>query len=143
MIQLKRAGFENIRLGPDLPDHFHEVEYISLLGWQEHCTECGAPDCFRSCDLYVPNNDLYCKRFKNGIEMSKRYSTVKGYSYKITFKTMGLLLTQGAIFLLPTKFMERLEENYARFYWLYDFLTKVTSIFPARVKLHFFTVWSS
>ncbi len=138
MIQLKRARFENRRLGPDLPDNFRQVKYVSLLGWQEHCTECGAPDCFRSCDLYIPNNDLYCKRFKNGIEMSRRYSTIKHYSYKITFSSMGLLLSQGTIFLLPREFMQRLEDNYARLYWFYDLLTRVTSVFPARAKLHFF-----
>ncbi len=34
----------------------------AFLLWGEHCTECAAPDCFTTCDLYDARSDERCRR---------------------------------------------------------------------------------
>lgn len=40
----------------------------SQLLWDEHCTECDYPACYKSCAFYSPRADFHCRRFEAGIE---------------------------------------------------------------------------
>lgn len=43
-----------------------EIEYIMPLIWSEHCLECSAPECYRSCSMYQSDRYGKCKRTEYG-----------------------------------------------------------------------------
>lgn len=45
-----------------------QVKAVLPLLWQEHCVECAAPLCYKSCKIYLPRTDKLCKRFANGVQ---------------------------------------------------------------------------
>lgn len=72
------------------------IQKRSILHWSEHCTECAMPECFKTCDLYLPRIDGKCKRFLHGIEQVQRPVSMKEVQIlKIQFKKWGVLATQG------------------------------------------------
>lgn len=40
---------------------------VGGIVWEEHCVECGQPECFRTCRMYERNFDGKCRRFESGI----------------------------------------------------------------------------
>lgn len=40
---------------------------VGTIVWEEHCVECGQPECFRMCKNYERSFDGKCKRFESGI----------------------------------------------------------------------------
>ena len=46
-------------------------ERIGILSWQEHCVECGQPECFKNCKFFERSFDGKCRRFENGIVYDK------------------------------------------------------------------------
>jgi FkbH-like protein len=70
------------------------ITHRSLLYWCEHCVECAAPACYRSCDLYQPRRDGHCRRFQYGI-----YQGPAGA--EIAFKKWAKLETTGSIRMFP------------------------------------------
>lgn len=40
---------------------------VGAIVWEEHCVECGQPECFRMCKNYERSFDGKCKRFESGI----------------------------------------------------------------------------
>ena len=38
-----------------------------VITWEEHCVECGQPECFKTCKFYERNFDGKCRRFGSGI----------------------------------------------------------------------------
>mgnify|MGYP001791385811 CR=1 FL=1 len=75
---------------------YHSLKKTSALHWTEHCTECAMPQCFTTCNLYVPRIDGKCNRFLNGIELVKQSEqSLNLQILKIQFKQWGVLATQG------------------------------------------------
>ncbi len=72
------------------PDDKH-VRLSSLLFWEEHCVECAAPACFKSCGLYADRGDGYCRRFLYGIYPNRRFSGLFNYGADIHFKRWAKL----------------------------------------------------
>jgi hypothetical protein len=53
--------------------HILPIEYIRILHWEEHCLECGAPECYESCLNYVRRfNTVLCRRLTYGFYNNKR-----------------------------------------------------------------------
>ena len=71
------------------------IRAMSFLMWGEHCTECAAPDCFATCDLYKPRPDGMCRRFAHGVYRNKNFKTMRGYGAEIVFKKWGKLEARG------------------------------------------------
>ena len=46
-----------------------EIECIMPLIWSEHCLECSAPECYRSCTMYQPDRYGKCKRTEYGFRV--------------------------------------------------------------------------
>jgi FkbH-like protein len=68
----------------------------TVLSWSEHCTECAAPACFQSCELYQSRpRDYKCRRFVEGMVRIDHPAGVSPYVMKISFKRWGALWTQG------------------------------------------------
>lgn len=61
-----------------------DVKSVVKLVWEEHCVECAIPECYKSCELYVPRSDGRCARFTYGIVPN--YSVSGQYSFGADLK---------------------------------------------------------
>ncbi len=68
-----------------------DIDYILFTHWQEHCVECSAPHCFKTCSLYSKRSDTMCARFVYGIARNHQYSGLLPYGADIFFKRWGKL----------------------------------------------------
>jgi FkbH-like protein len=90
---------------------FSDVDAISLLLWEEHCTECAMPKCYTTCDLYTPRNDGKCRRFSEGISKINAVGSFLGYIVRIEFKRWGSLLSSSPLGLNKLKVAMTVEEQ--------------------------------
>lgn len=81
----------------------------AFLLWGEHCTECAAPDCFSSCDLYAARSDERCRRFEYGIFKNRAYPSAAGYGAEVVFKRWGKIEARGNATLLRPGLVKMLE----------------------------------
>lgn len=72
-----------------------QLTHLSLQFPGEHCTECAAPDCHDSCDLYQRAPSGLCRRFMDGIVVRFPGAGPFPYHMEILFKNWGRLLTVG------------------------------------------------
>lgn len=72
-----------------------DVSHLSLLIWGEHCIECGAPDCFKTCDLYQARPDARCRRFEFGIYRNTSFPSLRHYGAEVNFKKWAKLEARG------------------------------------------------
>lgn len=70
-----------------------EVTAIRPTMWEEHCLECSAPACFQSCPHYLARNDGRCRRFMNGISVSRHPDGCCGQSARVQFRKWANLMT--------------------------------------------------
>jgi FkbH-like protein len=74
------------------------LEQFTALSVQfpgEHCTECAAPDCHDSCDLFERSGVGRCRRFADGIVVSRRTIGPFPYSLEVLFKPWAQILCVG------------------------------------------------
>ena len=64
----------------------------AMLLWQEHCTECAAPECYSSCTLYDPTPLGGCRRFEHGIQKPDLDARTLG---EVHFRKWGKLEARG------------------------------------------------
>jgi FkbH-like protein len=88
--------------------------YRSVHNWEEHCTECAFPDCYKSCDLFEPRADGNCRRFEQGVVPIEGLTSGGSEVVEITFKRWASLYAAGAATLLPMPMAERLETGTRR-----------------------------
>jgi len=86
----------------------HSINHSNLSGavftqWEEHCTECAAPSCYNTCELYESRPDGRCRRFKNGIELYRNKENHLNSIVRIEFKKWASLLTQTNQNSIPLK----------------------------------------
>ena len=89
------------------------IDRASLLVWGEHCIECAAPGCYKSCDLYDPRRDGGCRRFEYGFAKNRSFPSARGYGAEIVFKKWGKLEAPGNARLIGRsrlRWLERLLE---------------------------------
>ena len=94
---------------PYLP--FSNASRKSLLVWAEHCTECAAPDCYATCQLYQPRPDRRCRRFEFGISPNRFFPAGGDIAAEVVFKNWGVLGAQGNATMLPVnrvRWMQRI-----------------------------------
>ena len=48
----------------------NRTDQVAASFWEEHCTECGEPECYRSCAKYVKGRGGRCRRFEGGLQES-------------------------------------------------------------------------
>jgi FkbH-like protein len=78
-------------------DETADITAISLIPWEEHCTECAMPACFATCDLYAPRKDGKCRRFLNGISPVPGAPNLQNYIARIQFKRWGELFAYANV----------------------------------------------
>lgn len=81
----------------------------TLLPWSEHCTECAAPTCYTTCDLYEARTDGKCRRFVNGMIRIPFPQGINSYLLKISFKKWAKLWTAANIHLFPPESARTIE----------------------------------
>jgi FkbH-like protein len=67
------------------------VARTSLLHWQEHCVECAAPECYRSCALFDARPDGDCRRFSYGIAPNPAFRGLLDHGADLHFRRWGKL----------------------------------------------------
>jgi len=85
------------------------IEAISLIPWEEHCTECAMPACFDTCDLYTPRGDGKCRRFVHDIALVENVPTAQGYAVRVEFKRWAQLMAYANAHMVPIRRARRLE----------------------------------
>jgi len=80
-----------------------DVDEMSLLFWGEHCVECAAPACYRTCDLYAARPDKRCRRFEYGAFKNKQFRSLRGYAVEVSFKKWAKIEAFGNLALYPVK----------------------------------------
>ena len=83
----------------------------TLIPWGEHCTECGWPTCYSTCELYAPREDLKCRRFAEGMVRIDCDGSVNGYLLKVKFKRWGKLWARGNFRMQSPEGADRLERR--------------------------------
>ena len=78
------------------------------LFWTEHCVECAAPLCYKTCDRYKKRADGDCVRIVNGITPT---ITPDGIGAVCEFRTWAKIESQLKIRLLSGK-------QYSALYWI-------------------------
>lgn len=71
------------------------IEKAAFLLWGEHCIECAAPDCYKTCDLYVQRPDGRCRRFHFGIYKNRSFSGIRGPGAEIVFGRWAKIEARG------------------------------------------------
>jgi FkbH-like protein len=74
----------------------------AFLLWGEHCTECAAPACYESCDLYAARPDQRCRRFEFGAFRNPAFPCASGAGAEVLFKRWGKIEARGNARLLPS-----------------------------------------
>jgi FkbH-like protein len=68
-----------------------EIDGFLEALWEEHCTECGHPDCYSICSLYSPRGNNACSRFQYGIVENENFKGRFNFGADIKFKKWGKL----------------------------------------------------
>jgi len=77
------------------------VTHRALLVWGEHCVECSAPACYKTCDLYLATPAGNCRRFEDGVVPNASAGTEDGPAAEVRFRRWGKFETRGNAALLP------------------------------------------
>ena len=110
-----------------------DIQSVMFMRWEEHCLECSAPDCFRSCPLYVQRMDRMCARFVDGINPNPLYSGLFNYGADISFRRWGKLIASITNRSIDPRFMHKLCEDELKVVRLVSFLNKHTyKIIPSK-----------
>jgi len=116
------------RLNHPLPfgsdGYYNQISAVALLNWEEHCTECVAPACYSTCDLYESRKDGKCRRFSDGIVPVTGTDCILAPAVRIKFKRWGSLMAKSDIHMVDKESGVRLAgqisyyERFAR--WVPD-----------------------
>ena len=82
-------------------DHEKNISAMSWLLWGEHCVECAAPDCYKTCELYQPRPDKRCRRFVYGAHRNDSFASMHGHGAEVTLKKWAKLEARGNTHLQP------------------------------------------
>ena len=106
-------------LSPNVASQFRDADaditHVALIPWEEHCTECAAPQCYTSCDLFQPRADGRCRRFLSGFVRVPDVPTPQGYAVQVAFKRWGQLMAYANIEMRPSSIVTRTEKWTGRF----------------------------
>ena len=69
------------------------VEKVRVTMWEEHCLECSAPLCYKTCLNYVQRQDGRCKLFKDSINQIDCDNALLGKAARVQFRKWGNLMT--------------------------------------------------
>ena len=77
----------------------YNVTGVVPLLWIEHCVECAAPLCYKTCKIFKPRSDNRCKRFENGV-IEYKFPKDQYVGGQLTFRRWAKLESQFPIHVL-------------------------------------------
>ena len=86
---------------------------VAASFWEEHCTECGEPDCYRTCARFVKGRGGRCRRFAGGLK-----ETILCEGVEVEFLPWGKMEAFFHGGMISRARAERLERLMARTAWL-------------------------
>ncbi len=95
-------------------DNTIDYPYRSVSIWEEHCTECAYPDCYKTCDLFEPRRDGNCRRFVAGVVRIDGLASGGGPVVEVTFKRWANMFAKGINSLVSQSEAIRLEDKSRR-----------------------------
>ena len=131
-IQLTDSG--NLVRITRLSERF-EIKKIRIAQWEEHCLECAAPQCYRSCEKYAARQDGRCRLLLHGFQPQSNPEATLPAGARVIFKPWGCMLTfvyPAVITLESYKKLERRNNAVSRFI---KFLATCRPIADYRLKL--------
>lgn len=84
--------YERGKLQDDVVRHF-QISAVRPAMWEEHCLECSAPLCYRTCLYYAPRNDGRCRRFENGLQTFWDDRACCGQGAHVKFRKWANMMT--------------------------------------------------
>lgn len=69
------------------------VTGVRFTIWQEHCLECGAPECYIECGNYLSRRDGRCQLFANSISVFNEKVAIGGKGAHLRYRKWGNLMT--------------------------------------------------
>jgi len=103
-----------------------DIAAITLLPWEEHCTECAMPMCYSSCHLYEARDDGKCRRFVDGITSIVGVDNYQNLITRVSFKRWGQLMAYANLNMVPIRRARYIERT------IY-FLDAIVSRIPDKV----------
>jgi len=94
---LREAGIKRLEL-PEGAGLLREVTALSFQFPGEHCTECAAPDCHATCDLFERGSTGRCRRFADGIVVRRCRVGPVPYALEVLFRPWAHFLAVGNTF---------------------------------------------
>lgn len=88
---------------------FSSYPYRSLHLWEEHCTECAFPACYKTCDLFEPRKDGNCRRFVGGVVPIDGVTSGGSPVVEVTFKRWANMFARGPATLVAQADIAKLE----------------------------------
>lgn len=109
------------------------ITHLSLQSWGEHCTECAAPDCHDSCDLFERGCVGLCRRFVDGLVVRPLKEGPFAYGFEAIFKPAARLLTVGNSCCVPRSAYRRQAAMFLRASRTSYLLQSLFRFLPARL----------
>lgn len=119
--------------GPDVfsPDLY---EAFSFQFWGEHCSECTAPDCYFTCDLFERGSTGWCKRFVDGIVVKRCTWDKIPCFYEVIFKPFGRLLAVGNTLCISSIYFKGLAWLFLICGWIWEKCKSMFCFLPVRTQ---------
>ena len=111
-LEVSHKRLNSLELPPEIRERFTEQRHLTHLApvkWEEHCTECGWPACYVSCDLYNPRNDGNCRRTVDGFSPLLDVPILGGYAVRVGFLRWCTLTATCSLPLVPSTEVQRQE----------------------------------
>lgn len=105
--------------------------------WCEHCVECSAPECYKTCKIYKKRKDGACVRINNGISPFGRINNKKTGA-KISFRKWGKIESGYYPFYYHTDKYEKIEKRFLFFNNIYNKLLKSSLFFFKNISSRYF-----
>mgnify|MGYP000511423865 CR=1 FL=1 len=100
----------------------------------EHCTECSAPDCHYTCDLFERGVSGFCRRFEDGINYLLCDKSPDGYVFELICRPWGMILAVGHCHCLSTGGCRRLAKKWTRIRHAAYTVEKMFYVLPGRLQ---------
>ena len=112
-IEVDHRRLERNEVPGDILRHFSSsgpsLTAVTVLPWEEHCTECAMPMCYKSCDLYESRKDGKCRRFIDGIVVIPGIENIQGFIARVSFKRWGQMMAYANKHMIRLNHARRLE----------------------------------
>lgn len=114
-LEVNHTTYSKTDLSADIQEAFERFNpnfaAVSVFQWEEHCTECAMPQCYKTCDLYEARKDGKCRRFSEGISPVKDFLNYQDNIVKISFKKWGALMATGYLDIVDYKKVSTVEKK--------------------------------